>query len=383
MRDRNWHEETVFAAPAKLAPTNPMPSPKKKGLLSSKLNRWILVIIGVLLVALAVCIFFLVRELTKTGWEINDDHTRCYYVSGERVTGMRTIDGQRYYFSNDGTMQTGMQTVGGERYCFASDGTMQTGFQDVGSERYYFADNGVMQTGFQDIADEWYYFDDDGVMQTDLQEIEGRLCYFADSGQALRGWQEIRGNTYYFMPSGEPYAAIGKWEIANDYYYFHDNGRVATGQVTLDDGRIYHFDNNGRFEHCVVMEQCISYDISADARSFPAATGTVGYYYQVLHEPMRECVGIDGTFTIDKIQNGSPDGKWAVYLRLTSGEWKQVKIFTVSNQEGSFYVDFDTPVSFDAYAYSMYQPAYAGGWYGSFYPYMDCEYLQYNFGSHQ
>ena len=42
---------------------------------------------------------------------------------------------------------------------------MQTGWQEIDGERYYFDEEGVMQTGWQMIDGIWYYFIESGPLR--------------------------------------------------------------------------------------------------------------------------------------------------------------------------------------------------------------------------
>ena len=86
--------------------------------------------------------------------------------------------------------------------------------------------------------------------QNGLVYKKGRTYYYKN-GQPVTGLQFIDGYYYYFNPD-EYDAAMREWvQIDDDYYYFTDSGRAATGSRTIDDKK-YSFEKDGR---CINYEQ--------------------------------------------------------------------------------------------------------------------------------
>ena len=64
-------------------------------------------------------------KINRVGWEDKDGLK--YYYNGELSKGITEIEGEKYFFDEDGVMQTGWQKVGDDYYCFDRiDGFMMT-----------------------------------------------------------------------------------------------------------------------------------------------------------------------------------------------------------------------------------------------------------------
>ncbi|MBR1763821.1 MAG: hypothetical protein IJ746_00320 [Ruminococcus sp.] len=56
-------------------------------------------------------------KLEKGEWKTEEGLVR-YYIGGDAVTGLVSVDGSTYYFDEDGVMQTGWQKIEDDYYCF-------------------------------------------------------------------------------------------------------------------------------------------------------------------------------------------------------------------------------------------------------------------------
>ena len=195
-------------------------------------------------------------------WQEIDGEWYYYYENGELAKGLKTIDGNRYYFNDQGVMQTGFVFIDPNIFYFASNGVMQTGWRKIDGIWYYFGTNGPMAFGWQTIGGKVYYFDNTGAMVTGLQEIDGERYYFSDSGAMQTGWQEIDGKKYYFKSSGVGVSGWqqidGKWYLfsgagvmktgwnysGGKWYYMKSDGTMATGWVK-DGGKWYYMNSSG------------------------------------------------------------------------------------------------------------------------------------------
>jgi len=149
----------------------------------------------------AVTKYYYIKEDTymAKGWlQIEGD---WYYFNedGERQTGW--LLGQKndwYYLQADGKMATGWTLVGGKMYYMNESGVMLTGWQKIDGVTYYFDENGARYTGWIKKSDKWYYFGSDGKMQTGLVNVNGYWYYLDASGEMLVGWQKVNGEWKYF-----------------------------------------------------------------------------------------------------------------------------------------------------------------------------------------
>lgn len=78
--------------------------------------------------------------------------------------GWVKIEGQSYYYLDDGKMATDWALIDGSWYRFDASGAMLTGWAYSGSKWYYLSESGAMATGPQRINDVMYQFDDNGVL---------------------------------------------------------------------------------------------------------------------------------------------------------------------------------------------------------------------------
>ncbi len=74
-------------------------------------------------------------------------------------TGWQVINGQKYYYGEDGTKKTGWQEIDGKKYYFGeeNDGAMKTYWQQIDGKWYFFGNDGVMRTYWQKIWGKWYF----------------------------------------------------------------------------------------------------------------------------------------------------------------------------------------------------------------------------------
>lgn len=138
---------------------------------------------------------------------------------------------------------TGWQIVDGNTYFYHDDGTMATGWQDMEGKRYYFRVDGILCTGWLPREEGLYYLGEDGVMVTGWLELEGKRYCFTESGNALIGWQEENGVRRYFKPDGA--LAVGWLQLGEDRYYMDAEGTMQIGWIDVEDRR-YYLQEDGR-----------------------------------------------------------------------------------------------------------------------------------------
>lgn len=224
------------------------------------------------------------KELPNDDWD--GSGTVWYYFtdSGKAVTdGLRTINGQKYYFEGN-QMQTGWHEVNGKKYYFKDSGAMATGWVQIDQEDdydnwsepewYYFSSSGQMSVSReQKIDGETYVFDDEGRMLTGwidndsytsskFNDVSGAtdLRYHNESGIGANGWKYLSNpdnseDGWYYFYNGRAYSTEYKGKKLNDEYAlasinsktycFRRDGRMYTGLLELDDGRKFYFDENG------------------------------------------------------------------------------------------------------------------------------------------
>ena len=181
------------------------------------------------------------------GW-YKDDWVGWYYYdkkTGQAITGLQTIDNQKYYFYSG---------------CMFTDGEFE--YQN----KYYRADeNGHLVKGwYKDDSGEWYYYDNNGVRVSGYRPINGKGYYFDSYGQMINDDKAhiFDGVFYYINGSGIVLKrqAITKdeWvQVGNDWYYVKNyyGGEFLSDETATLGGRTYHFDRDGKMsQNCSVID---------------------------------------------------------------------------------------------------------------------------------
>ena len=169
--------------------------------------------------------YFDMKGIVQTGWKQIEN--KWYYMDGlgEMQTGWQYIGGKWYYMDDSGQMQTGWQYIGGKWYYMDDSGQMQTGWRQIGNKWYYMNKLGEMQTGWKQIGNKWYYMNESGEMQTGWRQIGNKWYYMNKSGEMQTGWKQIGNKWYYMNESGE--MQIGWQRIEQKWYYLYKNGTMA------------------------------------------------------------------------------------------------------------------------------------------------------------
>ena len=189
--------------------------------------------------------------LSKTGWQVINGQKYYYGEDGIKKTGWQEIDGKKYYFGeeNDGAMKTYWQQINGKWYFFGNDGAMRTYWQKIWGKWYFLgsANDGAMKTGWQQVYGKWYYLGsaEDGSMKTYWQQINGKWYFFGNNndGAMKTGWQKIWGKWYYLGSANDGAMKTGWQKINGKWYYFggEQDGSMKSNVWVGD----YYLDNSG------------------------------------------------------------------------------------------------------------------------------------------
>lgn len=228
----------------------------------SRRSVYILLVAALLLslVAGAFCVEYFVLQtpvFDRSGWyttQSGEVQYRDYYA--RPMTGWLKLDGQQYYFSEDGSMHIGWLESDGQRYYFQDNGAMHTGWLEKEGKRYFLKQDGMLYTGWLEADGKRCYLDTDGVLRTGWLELaegtylldeegapitgwvirEGKRCYLAENGVLDERWQDTeQGLTY--VENGEKH--IGWLDVPQGKFYFKEDGVAHTGWVTDETGRFY------------------------------------------------------------------------------------------------------------------------------------------------
>ena len=157
--------------------------------------------------------------------------------------------GRWWYRHGDGTYtRSDWEYIGNKWYYFDQNGWMITGWQKVSGSWYYMESNGArVADGWKWINNKCYYFDKNGKMAADTW-IDG--SYVDVSGVWIKdkkqepenvtktGWVQYSGHWMYYNTDGS--YVKSNWKSVNSiWYYFDQNGWMATGWITLSSGKYY------------------------------------------------------------------------------------------------------------------------------------------------
>ena len=108
----------------------------------------------------------IISSKTQAGWVFTNDHWQYLDKSGERLDGLRKIDGSLYLLL-DGNMCTGLVEHDGSKILFGDDGKLIGGLYYQFTRGYYFVnENFEYLTGWQYFNGNWYFFNSDGLLSS-------------------------------------------------------------------------------------------------------------------------------------------------------------------------------------------------------------------------
>ncbi len=154
-------------------------------------------------------------------------------------------NGQTLFFSGY-KMQRGWVAYNDTRYYLDANGFLQRNcwFTDE-SGTYYLTADGSVARGQVNLDGQNYFFDENGVKVGGWTTIgEKRYYYAPDTGELWHGWLTDETGTY-FMATKDGHMLVSDVTIKGSDYYFADNGVMQTGLVTKPDGKQYYFDETG------------------------------------------------------------------------------------------------------------------------------------------
>lgn len=145
-------------------------------------------------------------------WEYRDDQNQWYYLDakGEKVTGRRELEGEEYFFDENGVMLTGWvicpkgempkpyqeEMDGEDIYYCGLDGKMATGWVEAYSPEQTVYDESQQFQGIQDgnYQKNRYYFSNTGkACRNERKTIDDKCYVFGAECSVLTGWIYDRG----------------------------------------------------------------------------------------------------------------------------------------------------------------------------------------------
>ena len=197
--------------------------------------------IGMTTVTVAFISLFLFGNKSYASWIETENGTKYELENGEYATGFSEIDGNRYYFNDDGYLQTGKFYVEAE-------------------DAYYYANKrGIIQTGTIKTKKVFYVADEAGKLQSGFVEYENNRYYFGKGVNLMTGWFQVDGN----------------------WYYADDQGVIMTGFLTLDGYRYYLNEDGVRISDAAMEFDGITYIFNADGSVDENATTLYPIYQYI------------------------------------------------------------------------------------------------------
>lgn len=175
---------------------------------------------------------------------------------------------------------------------FAKDGVYVTNsFEDIDGQKYYFDENGNKVTGFKIIGTDAYYFNESGVLQTNMQmhhdestgnvlyslkKEDGKVHYYLENGMEFNGMAHVDGKIYYFE-NGVP--SFGEKQVNGNWYNFRNDGTLSSWFVNYGNSAKY-YDNFGKRLQGTFQIDKVTYSTDNNGLITKASWNGVSYYCQ-------------------------------------------------------------------------------------------------------
>lgn len=161
--------------------------------------------------------------------------------------------------------------IDGQKYYFDENGNKVTGFKTIGTDSYYFNDSGMMQTGLQVLHDQ-----ETGIAVYSLRKEDGKLHYYLENGAAYSGMINLEGKVYYFDGGLQ---SVGEKQANGYWYNFKEDGTLSVGFVNIGNSAKY-YDNLGRRQTGTFTIDKVTYNTDSNGFITKASWEGVSYYCQ-------------------------------------------------------------------------------------------------------
>lgn len=161
--------------------------------------------------------------------------------------------------------------IDGQKYYFDENGNKVTGFKTIGTDSYYFNESGMMQTGLQVLHDQ-----ETGIAVYSLRKEDGKLHYYLENGAAYSGMINLEGKVYYFDNGLQ---SVGEKQANGYWYNFKEDGSLSVGFVNIGNSAKY-YDNLGRRQTGTFKIDKVTYNTDSNGFITKASWEGVSYYCQ-------------------------------------------------------------------------------------------------------
>lgn len=175
-------------------------------------------------------------------------------------------------FVKDGVYVTNsFEDIDGQKYYFDENGNKVTGFKTIGTEAYYFNESGVLQLNMQ-----MHYDESTGNVLYSLKKEDGKVHYYLENGMEFNGMTHVDGKIYYFE-NGVP--SFGEKQVNGNWYNFRNDGTLSVGFVNVGSSAKY-YDNFGKRLQGTFQIDKVTYNTDNNGLITKASWNGVSYYCQ-------------------------------------------------------------------------------------------------------
>lgn len=207
--------------------------------------------------------------------EKTEDENETTTVGGGSETSAKLTEGwssDSLQYVKDGAYVTNsFAEIDGQKYYFDENGNKVTGFKTIGTDSYYFNESGMMQTGLQVLHDQ-----ETGIAVYSLRKEDGKLHYYLENGAAYSGMINLDGKIYYFDNGVQ---SVGEKQANGYWYNFKEDGSLSVGFVNMGNSAKY-YDNLGRRQTGIFKVDKVTYNTDSNGFITKASWEGVSYYCQ-------------------------------------------------------------------------------------------------------
>lgn len=207
--------------------------------------------------------------------EKTEDENETTTFGGGSETSAKLTDGwssDSLQYVKDGAYVTNsFAEIDGQKYYFDENGNKVTGFKTIGTDSYYFNESGMMQTGLQVLHDQ-----ETGIAVYSLRKEDGKLHYYLENGAAYSGMINLDGKIYYFDNGVQ---SVGEKQANGYWYNFKEDGSLSVGFVNMGNSAKY-YDNLGRRQTGTFKIDKVTYNTDSNGFITKASWEGVSYYCQ-------------------------------------------------------------------------------------------------------
>ena len=207
--------------------------------------------------------------------EETKDESETTTVGGGSDTSAKLTEGwssDSLQYVKDGAYVTNsFAEIDGQKYYFDENGNKVTGFKTIGTDSYYFNESGIMQTGLQVLHDQ-----ETGIAVYSLRKEDGKLHYYLDNGAAYSGMINLEGKVYYFDNGIQ---SVGEKQANGYWYNFKEDGSLSVGFVNIGNS-VKYYDNLGRRMSGSFTVDKVTYQTDGNGFITKASWNGVSYFCQ-------------------------------------------------------------------------------------------------------